>query len=212
MAPNGNCHAPNRTQSARAGRVLRQHVDKEAQRAHVLRDVVQRLRLVRRIDLAARQRLHRRLHMTYRLSRIVLVQHRQGALQLVQHRLQLRQGRALRLVCVIVVQHLLHLAQADLHFPGQRNDRVVLLHLPGQAVLPLRRLRRRDASHQRLQTRADGVRMRREVVRQMTDVLQAMLGKQQGRRHLQRQFLAAAGADRAPRHVRQLAQQRSQRR
>jgi hypothetical protein len=82
------------------------------------------------------------------------------------------------------------LAQAGLHLHRQRDHRIVLLHLARQAfchcagsgVSP-------DTSASK---RADGIGVRREIIRQMTDVLQAVFRKQQGGRHFQRQLFAAA--------------------
>ncbi len=196
---------------ARPGRILRQHVDEEAERAHVLRNVVERLRFQRWIALALGQRGDRALHLAGRLHRVVLVEDGERAMQLVHHAHQLVQRRTLGWIDVIVVEHLFHLAQAGFHFHRQRHHRVVLLHLARQAALPLGRRGRHLARDQCLQARAYGVGVGREIARQVTDLLQAVFREQQRGGHLQRQFLAASGRHRPGGHFGQLAQQHAQR-
>ena len=75
-------------------RILRQHVDEKTERANVLRDVVQRRRLPLQAVFTGRQRPHRALHMQRRVHRLVLVEDRQRALQLVQHGIDQAQRRA----------------------------------------------------------------------------------------------------------------------
>ena len=117
--------------------VLRQHVGKEAQRADVAGDVVQRRGLRLDVAVAFGQRRHRLAHVPGGARRLGLVEDAQRALHLVQQRRRPFECAALGQRGVIVfVEQLFDLAQAGLDLAGQRGHRLPLLDLARQFVLP----------------------------------------------------------------------------
>ena len=194
--------------------ILRQHVDEKTEHANVVRDGVQRLRLLFRAAATGRQRAHLALHIQRRLHCLVLVEDRQRTLHLVQHGIDLAQRRAPRGVQVILVEHLLDLAQAALHFARQHGHRRILPERMRQRVLPWRGVKQRGAPRQRQQARADQRGVRVEVTRQVAQLAQALLDKQQRAGHLDAELVAASGKRRHERiaggahHVAQQLRQR----
>ena len=192
--------------------ILGQHVDKKAQRADVLGDVLQRRRFQFRVAFGRGQGAHGFLHVQRGAHGVFLVQDRDRALQLVQHRVDLAQGRTLGAVRIVIVEHLLDLAQAVFHLGGQHRDGVVLLDLARQVALPLRRVRRSLSGGHRQQALTDDRGVRIEVLGQLANLVQAMLDEQHGAGHLQAEHLVAARRDRILGGLDQLVLQPGQRR
>ncbi len=193
--------------------VLAQHVGKEAERADIPGDVVQRRGLGGNVAFALPQRAHRVAHVHGGARGFVLVEDAQRAFDLME------QGRGrveraafeLRLV-VVFVEQLLDLAQAALDLAGQHGHGLALLDAAGQFVLPLRRVRRRFTGGQGQQALAHHFGVLVEVLGQLAHLVQAVFDEQHGRRHLQPELVAAAGGDRVAGGLAELAQQLGQRR
>ena len=176
--------------------ILGQHIDEKAQRTDVLGDVLQRRRFELRIAFGGGQRAHCFLHVQRGAHGVFLIQDRDRALQLVQHRIDLTQGWTLGAVRIVIVEHLFNLAQAVFHLGGEHRDSLVLLDPARQVALPLRSDGRRLPGGQRQQALAnkDGVCIK--VVGQLANLVQAVLDKQHGAGHLEAEHVVATRGDR----------------
>ena len=193
-------------------KILREHVDKEAERADVLCDVLQRGRVQFRVAFRSCQCAHCFLDVQGGAHGVFLVEDGDGALQLVQHRIDLRERLALGGIGIVIVKHLFNLAQAVLHFSRQHCDRLVLLDLARQVALPLWRGRRGLAGRQRQQALADDDGVSFEVVRQLANLAQAMLDEQHRCCHFERELVLAPAHERGDRGALHFLHQRCQRR
>ncbi|MNM72002.1 hypothetical protein D3C81_836860 [compost metagenome] len=112
-------------------RIAAQHVDKEAQRADILRDLVERLGLVC-LGSDGWQLQHGRLDLLHGGARVFLFQAGQLLLQLPQQGRHAVQASLARAVGIIVIEQFFHLPQACFHLVGQRGDGLPLFDLARQ--------------------------------------------------------------------------------
>ena len=187
--------------------VAAQHVDIKAHRADVAGNVLQYGGVLLRHAGGRHQVFDLIADVLGRLHRLVLVEDGQRALQLVQQRIDAGQRRPAGCVEVVIVEHLLDLAQAGFHFDRQHGDCLSLGDLARQVALPLRCVRRRLARCQRQQACADHFGVVGKIVGQLAHLVESLLDEQHGGGHLHAELVAAAGGDRIAGGARQLAQQ-----
>ena len=141
---------------------------------------------------------------------LVLIQHRQGAADLMQQRVDRGQGRIVGRCGKVGVEQFFYLPQVDLQLAGQCADGIALLGLTRHVVKPWGCRRWLFAGDNRQQPRRQGVGLAGKIFRQMADMAKGVFHEQQAAGHLQTKLIAGPAVGGRPGNAVELTQQLGQ--